>query len=650
MFNHIYGSPFPTINPKVRYRTALERAGFDVNYNPGDPKSGNRGESAGGLGMGQRNVSMGSLQQAPRPRSHNKAAVRAVSLPRVDEQPSERQRYIKSPPPVPKPYAPSMTFSTSSNPTVNRPSEQISFSSQPSRAGSSNPSEASSPFVFEERPIYQERNPAREMNPIERSFMMLTQNDTHSADIPHDKHQVSGLQGEEEVEDPVEQRVKVTQEPEEDINSPSTPRRTVNSTVESLNFEPSLELHVSLSPVARVEPASAGGSKQLPVLSITTHLDPEPKNIPDETEPLDLTPNNDQWSQVKKQHVQRQNGSVSPEELTTPHTATNLQVEKLIAQLDDVSHSKIARLDNPVYAMTANTSLSGSQVDLRSLSVDRTRSPSNASLRFKKSSAYLSQLPEASLHSSNQSVTIDDGTAESPSLKMGDTPTFYKFKQPPTSSFPEQTEIKTPSIEPLQLSHKEKVESSPRTEVPCIPQQATLTPEGEKQQPTQAHNTLKPKPEFKVPPGEGPCRTCGQEVLAGHKRIYSKKENELSGQWHRKCFRCLKCDLVFNKSTPCYILDDKPYCQKHYHEENGSICQVCQGYIEGECLENDRTERFHTHCLTCFLCHSQITSDYFIYNSELPLCGNHDIESLLKDGLDSSVSKRRTRLINFTQS
>lgn len=71
--------------------------------------------------------------------------------------------------------------------------------------------------------------------------------------------------------------------------------------------------------------------------------------------------------------------------------------------------------------------------------------------------------------------------------------------------------------------------------------------------------------EFKYPPGEGPCRACGLEVTG--KRMFSKKENELSGQWHRECFKCIECGIKFNKHVPCYILGDEPYCQKHYHEE-----------------------------------------------------------------------------------
>ena len=657
MFNHIYGSPFPTINPKVRYRTALERAGFDVNFNS---RSAANGDGLGSADMNRRNVSMGNLQQPP-PRSQSRAASRVASLPGVREQPGEYHVPL-----VHKPYAPSAKYSTGSQARSSGPSRaqsstssqpsgpttaqystssqpsgpstaQYSTSSQPSGPStaqystssqpsgptntsgsySANPSlqysSASKPsFTFEERPSHHQE---RELNPIERSFMMLTQNDTSSS--------VDIRTTEMEIKEPVEEQ-PVEEQPAE-IHSPTTPRKSVHSTVESLNFEPSSELHVGLSPVNHEkETPKVIAGKQLPVLSVTTHLD-------------------SQWSQSDKKISEKERGSVTPEDLTTPHTATNLQVETLIAQLDNVSYSKNAQLDNPFSTSTATNSLSGSQLDVRSLSVDRTRSHSNTSSQFKKSSAYLSKLPEADLETGAQTVTLDQESVSSPSLKMGDTPTFYKFRQPRLNSFPGPEETPIPSIEPLQLSRKDKIEGSPRIE----PAQEESTIKNDV--PSNSGNeTLNIESEPKYPPGEGPCRNCGQEVV--DRPIYSKKANELSGQWHRQCFRCLNCDVKFNKTTPCYILDDKPYCQQHYHEENGSICQVCSGFIEGECLENDRTERFHVHCLTCFLCHTQITSDYFIYNLELPLCGNHDLEALLQEGPDSSVSKRRTRLINFTQS
>ncbi|KAL6947513.1 hypothetical protein ACO0RG_000087 [Hanseniaspora osmophila] len=192
--------------------------------------------------------------------------------------------------------------------------------------------------------------------------------------------------------------------------------------------------------------------------------------------------------------------------------------------------------------------------------------------------------------------------------------------------------------------------------------------------------------EIKYPPGQGPCRKCHHEIdPVKEKAIYSKSGQDktqdidvLSGQWHRRCFQCTLCDLKFNKRTPCYVLHDLPYCQYHYHLTNNSICTICSGFIEGECLENDQNERYHVHCLTCYICHEIINKDYYIYNNKLTICENHDLDDLLKRGIplegeekaedsdknpesgddvvdrkdkskktENYVSKRRTRIIEF---
>ncbi|CCK72822.1 LIM domain-containing protein KNAG_0L02040 [Huiozyma naganishii CBS 8797] len=154
------------------------------------------------------------------------------------------------------------------------------------------------------------------------------------------------------------------------------------------------------------------------------------------------------------------------------------------------------------------------------------------------------------------------------------------------------------------------------------------------------------------PRGEGPCRGCHMPVEG--KRVTA---SELSGQWHRRCFHCAECDLQFDKHHACYVIADTPYCQEHYHERNGSICKLCGGFIEGDCLENDRAERFHPGCLVCVVCHEQISSDYLLINGDVPLCGAHDLDQLAADGLfefdhgpsdahsTHTVEKRRTRLI-----
>lgn len=178
---------------------------------------------------------------------------------------------------------------------------------------------------------------------------------------------------------------------------------------------------------------------------------------------------------------------------------------------------------------------------------------------------------------------------------------------------------------------------------------------------TMTPTTVSPlKVEYKT--GEGPCRLCHREIT-----FNARFAKELTGQWHRDCFQCIKCNQKFNKSNPCYILNDEPYCQMDYHIVNNTICKICGIFIEGECLENDKEERFHVRCLTCFLCHEVIKNDYFLCNDNIPVCDKHDINQLMSDGETENklgnneeqeslsatninttmVEKRRTRLLNL---
>lgn len=158
--------------------------------------------------------------------------------------------------------------------------------------------------------------------------------------------------------------------------------------------------------------------------------------------------------------------------------------------------------------------------------------------------------------------------------------------------------------------------------------------------------------ELYYPPGEGPCRKCGDIILETEKKIWSK-DNQLSGQWHRSCFGCHKCGSKFNKGSSCYVYEDQPYCECHFHELNGSLCQVCNRGVEGECLQNEVNEVFHIDCLKCVICGLNVEGDYFIFRDEV-MCETdakelmYQIEEAEKEYHDKDVEKmikRRTRVL-----
>lgn len=582
MFNHIYGSPFPTINPQVRYKTALERAGFEVNYNNNTflkPPSIR--------GIGRRNVSTGSLNELTEPPKRSPS--RVISLPENRTAVPQRQPIVPlsaakrtdtgyggpSPPPQ------QQHQQQRSRPPPPTQSQQVSASLPPSAA-------KAAPQMAPQRPPEQ----SFQTDPIEKSFMLLTRNDTvstvdqsintsrfSSQEFPRD---TDSSRASDQSSRPLTKEFAPRIEVKSNA-SDSAPSDNEDNDNSSVNIEPEPELQVSLESGSKKEATSE-------------------QDHADEVSPLRVI---SPPRQINKPSHYSHHLSQNPE-----LSAANAQVEKLIAQLDDVSLSKSAQLTN----VPKESSLPPLQTNL-------------GNNKLKNSSAYMSGFRPSSISPPiEQSITSDGVPNEVDSPMTADTPMFYNFQKTVQSEF-------TPQMEsPLQI------ESSKLMQVP---------PSSKSQE-----RAIDPIPdlEFKYPPGTGPCRKCGVEPTG--KRIYSKKDNELSGQWHRDCFRCLTCNIRFNKSVPCYILEDKPYCRQHYHEENSSICQTCREFIEGECVENDRRERFHINCLVCFLCREPITNDYFIFNGELPLCSNHNVESLPSELLEtdpSNISKRRTILVNFSK-
>lgn len=150
-------------------------------------------------------------------------------------------------------------------------------------------------------------------------------------------------------------------------------------------------------------------------------------------------------------------------------------------------------------------------------------------------------------------------------------------------------------------------------------------------------------------PGQGPCRTCHQPILphskGAQKAIFSKT-GELSGQWHRGCFECLHggCAVHFHKGVQCYAFNDQPYCHSHYHELNGTLCQRCNGGIEGECIENELSHKWHLQCLTCHHCGRGIREDYYVINGQVH-CEADALERMAAGARQDKIQKRRTRLM-----
>ncbi|KAL3230779.1 Paxillin-like protein 1 [Nakaseomyces bracarensis] len=719
MYSSMYGSPFPKINPNVRYRTALERAGFDVNNNTSRRVvSGNSVNAPRAKSPPLHSITQNKPQNRGRVVSNTTTTpTKAPSIPKtnaqkspvVDTNSSNHSREIEeeertSIPSQNNPGPPVFEDDLPENPYAKstRPPPQTATSNYPNNSKEMNTNQTTEDDL--QTPLDINTSPhidAVLANPIEKSFQMLTQNDTSmslnsntseeierksnildnnfgNSDYGEDRENSdfvpeiepprrSSLRGSNQsqstssknIEDDIDADLNL----EPQLSFGNNHQQDISDT-ESLEFNPNADLSANLEE----EPIDYGRDINL--------NDPIDDDIDEDTrikslrldnideKPLLLQDENpsQQFVELKSRTFQRVGEPGNNEEKDDimeddqPVTTTNLQVEKLIAQLDDVSLSRNMDIntgsDNSIIGTVENTNMDDIQRN---------------SSKFKKSSAYLSGFPmdlndinDKNIYDqdniisnrSSKSSHNTDPRANSNIISPGNgTPVFYKFKQPSPGNFgsldslqPAQSDVlETPSKVSRQLEHNNV--NIPEFNIEDTSNEEANTPE-------------LPTPEIKYPPGEGPCRRCKLDIDG--KRIYSKKNNELSGQWHRQCFQCTKCSTTFSKSIPCYILNDQIYCQKHYHEVNNSICRVCQKFIEGECLENDKIERFHMHCLTCVLCKKIITNDYYIFNGEVPLCAEHDIDQLLNEGLMSdsyasnsdvdrknTLSRRRTRLINF---
>ncbi|CAB4256044.1 similar to Saccharomyces cerevisiae YKR090W PXL1 LIM domain-containing protein that localizes to sites of polarized growth [Maudiozyma barnettii] len=622
MYSGLYSSPFPKLNPNVRYRTVFERAGFDTNTTSSAnannsnasttaslqiPSHQHDGQQVDNLTSGKNTPTKGipmdgismstpaatTLYEKSHHQPNNQDEYRPINDRNRISPPQNKHVDIIPSPLHGDPYiAPVMT-------ATSMPSASASSSSQHQQSQGS--------FNFEQKSV-NGKTVEEEMNPIDRSFMMLTQNDSHSmisqsrANSNHD-FDISNHVSQDS-------RKNFPSVGSSSHSSTSSHFKRLPSTVQGLNLEFKDPSQMMDEPSNIIQSSNTDSVSFEPDHLLT-------KQVSDEHSP-EVTP----IQLHLQQEVEQQDGHASDTIISK-----NLQVEQLIAELDDVSFSRNEQISQTLLS-SHNESNSNSDVSLSS----KTTSMIMEDPRLKKSSAYLSGFPLRKQDSSLPSKDSDGDSLNSelnskvPAVIDG-TPTFYKFA-PKEERFSQQDSLKDKEI------------------------------------------ILTQKPEIIYPPGEGPCRLCGKDIL--DKGVFSKKENELSGQWHRDCFRCTNCSVKFNKKVPCYILNDKPYCQQHYHEENHSICQVCSRFIEGECLENDNMERFHIDCLKCFLCKKIIENDYFIFNDEVPICADHDMETLIENGLASgdfdngnkngdfddvnanadlkrnnTLSKRRTRVISF---
>lgn len=110
----------------------------------------------------------------------------------------------------------------------------------------------------------------------------------------------------------------------------------------------------------------------------------------------------------------------------------------------------------------------------------------------------------------------------------------------------------------------------------------------------------------------GNCKSCGEAITG---KSISSADGRLTGRYHKACFVCATCREPF-AGTTFYVLGDKPYCERHYHALNGSLCGTCDRGIEGQYLEEDGGRKHHIGCFRCRDCGVVLRDGYFDVNGE----------------------------------
>lgn len=115
-----------------------------------------------------------------------------------------------------------------------------------------------------------------------------------------------------------------------------------------------------------------------------------------------------------------------------------------------------------------------------------------------------------------------------------------------------------------------------------------------------------------VQPARRNCKGCGEAITG---KSISSADGRLTGRYHKACFVCTTCREPFQTSE-FYVHDDKPYCKRHYHKINGSLCGSCGDGIEGQYLEDESTKKYHVDCFRCGDCGIVLNDGYFEVNGK----------------------------------
>lgn len=246
---------------------------------------------------------------------------------------------------------------------------------------------------------------------------------------------------------------------------------------------------------------------------------------------------------------------------------------------------------NPYHTPTESTSSNGSvRSDMKSESSRSSPPLSDASFNFRRrASDRMTRLDDLLHHVQETTEHVEEKEKPQPALRISPLSFSRPLYTRPLAQPPGMEALISPPESPMDPAIQNGVLSPiPRpSNDPATPPVPTLPA----QIPAQ-----RPPPTRRVTSGnKGNCRGCGEGIKG---KSVSSADGRLSGRYHKQCFVCKTCKERF-QTADFYVLNNYPYCERHYHQLNGSLCKACDGGIEGQYLETELKQKFHPGCFTC---------------------------------------------------
>jgi paxillin len=110
------------------------------------------------------------------------------------------------------------------------------------------------------------------------------------------------------------------------------------------------------------------------------------------------------------------------------------------------------------------------------------------------------------------------------------------------------------------------------------------------------------------------CPKCA----ACDKPIRGDCVNAIGQQWHQEHWGCTFCKKAFG-SEPFFEIGGKPYCEQHYHQQSGALCQGCKKPIQGRCI-TALDKKWHPEHFTCAFCMNPLAGASYVEKQGKPYC------------------------------